>query len=110
MAKIGNPEFDRLVAAAEKSLFPQFWADLLWLVRVTRFSPGSILTARKPLVNVPRGFQDASDRLWEEECPFGLKTSRFGSESLLKALRVLGRRAGLDDWRSLHWEALKLGR
>jgi len=86
-------------------LFPQFWVDLLALVRATRRSPGEILTGRRP-IRAPSEVQEAAQRVWEEECPYGLRTSRFAADAMERCLRSIARRAGLEGWEGVRFESL----
>ena len=105
---IPESDFNRLVAASTRSAFPQFWLDLLAFVRITGMSPVDVLTAQCPL-NVPQSISEAAERLWTEECPFGLQTSRHGLDSLLCGLRVIARRAGLANWATIGFDSLCAG-
>jgi len=105
MPRLTRQEFGRLTEAAGESLFPQFWLDLLVLVRATRKSPGQILGARRP-IRAPRSVQAAAERIWAEECPYGLRTSRYGADAMERGLRSIARRAGLADWEGVRFESL----
>ena len=105
MSRLTRHEFDRMRGAAAGALFPQFWGDLLVLVRATRKSPAQILGARRP-IRVPRSVQEAAERIRAEECPYGLRTSRYAADAMERGLRSIARRAGLPGWEGVRFESL----
>jgi hypothetical protein len=105
MQRLTEADFDALCEATGFSLWPQFWLDLLVLVRATRRSPIEIL-GRRPLPRCPESVQEAARRIRAEECPYGVRTSRYARDAMERGLRSIGRQAGLEGWEELRFESL----
>lgn len=105
MPRLRDEEFAAILAAAEKTRFPQFWADLLLVIRTTRYSPARIITGRRP-VTAPEIAREAALRLWREDCPYAVGSSRFAKDALERGLREIAREAWRDDWEKFRFSWL----
>ncbi len=98
-------EFRRLLQAAEDSLFPLFWQDLLLVIRETGFGPCGVLVATSAdAADKPGWVAERIKRLQGTEWPLVLGES--DDRGLLKGLRVLASRAGLEGHETITFNDL----
>jgi len=102
---VSDEQFDSLLAASAGVRFPQFWADLLLAVRMTHCSPAQLLRGNRP-VKAPGKAGEAAERLWTDECPYGIGTSRFAQDALERGLMGVARRAGFEEWENIRFQWL----
>ena len=101
--RLTEADFQAILAAAERSVFAQFWQDLLQVLHATDASIGDVLRGKGPL-GEPAALRESVTRLRAQEWPFLLSTD--GGKGLLRAFRVLARRAGLPDANVLEFHAV----
>jgi len=103
--KLSALEVEKLVRAAEDSMFPAFWGALVTACRTTGLSPMRLLGPRGP-GRVAEAVRRDVEALQAAGCPFDLSTSKWGWETMLGAFRELAGRAGIDGAETLEFESI----
>jgi hypothetical protein len=99
------PDVDKLIKAARKSIFPEFWGALILAVKATSLPPLDLLRPEGP-ARVAGCFSSDVGRLAEVDCPYDLEGSRWGLPAMLVGFRALATAAGIEGADQLELESL----
>ena len=95
-------DVERLIKAAEDSLFPRFWGCLITASRTAGLSPLRLLSPKGP-GRVAECVRRDVEALRSCPCPFDLTGSAWGHKAMLEAFREIAVRAGIDGAETLEF-------